>query len=77
MAELLIKYPTPEALRKAGQAHETALLDKFAPHAGTRWATEAFTALDEQTVVVSGTGAADIVLPQLAAQLVQLRNSPA
>ena len=44
---------------------------------GKRWAAEVFTALGEQTVVVSGTGAVGIVLPQLAAQLVQLRTSRA
>jgi transposase len=77
MAELLVKYPTPDALRKAGQARVTALLGRFAPRAGKRWAAEVFTALSEQTVVVSGTGAAGIVLPQLAAQLVQLRTSRA
>jgi hypothetical protein len=43
---------------------------------GKRWAAEVFTALGEQTVVVSGTGAVGIVLPQLAAQLVQLRTFP-
>lgn len=67
MAELLAKYPTPDALRKAGQARVTALLVRFAPRAGKRWAA----------VVVSGTGAAGIVLPQLAAQLLQLRTSRA
>ena len=77
MAELLVKYPTPDALRRAGQARVAALLRKHAPRAGKRWAAEVFTALGEQTVVVSGTGAAGIVLPQLAAQLVQLRASRA
>ena len=37
--------------------------------------TEIYTALDEQTVVVSGTGAASIVLPQLDGMLKQLRAS--
>ena len=45
------------------------------PRAGTRWTTQIFTALDEQTVVVSGTGAASIVLPQLDGMLKQLRAS--
>lgn len=75
MAELLIKYPSPDKLRKAGQNRVTALLLKYAPRAGKRWATEIFTALDEQTVVVAGTGAASIVLPQLAAMLKQLRTA--
>lgn len=53
----------------------TALLRKHAPRAGKRWATEIFTALDEQTVVVAGTSAAGIVLPQLPAMLKQLRTA--
>lgn len=77
MAELLQKYPTPAALRKAGQRRVAALMTKLAPRAGKRWAAEVFTALNEQTVTVSGTGAAGIVLPQMAAQLAQLRTSRA
>lgn len=52
-----------------------ALLTKHAPRAGKRWATEIFTALGEQTVVVSGPSAAGIVLAQLAAMLKQLRTA--
>ncbi|QCB97360.1 IS110 family transposase [Arthrobacter sp. PAMC25564] len=77
MAELLIKYPTPAALRKAGQTRVGEYLRKWAPRAGTGWAAEIFTALSEQTVVVAGTGAAGIVLPRLAAQLAQLRAARA
>lgn len=77
MAELLRKYPGPEALRRAGQARVAAFMVKYAPRAGKSWAAEIFAALDQQSVVVSGTGAAGIVLPQLAAQLAQLRASRA
>jgi transposase len=73
MAELLAKYPTPEKLRKAGQNRVAALLSRHAPRAGKRWAEEVSAALGEQTVVVAGTNAAGIVLPQLAAMLKQLR----
>ena len=52
MAELLSGYPTPDALRRAGQTRVAALLRKLAPRAGKRWAAEVFAALDEQTVVV-------------------------
>ena len=48
---------------------------KYAPRAGKRWTAEVFAALDEQTVVVSGTNAAGIVLPQLARSLVQTRTA--
>ena len=75
MVELLIKYPTPDKLRKAGQTLVTTLLSKYAPRAGNRWITDLFAALDEQTVAVSGTGAASIVLPQLAGMLKQLRTA--
>lgn len=75
MAELLIKYPSPEKLRKAGLNRVTTLMSRHAPRAGKRWTAEVFTALDEQRVVVAGTGAAGIVLPQLAAMLKQLRTS--
>ena len=77
MAELLQKYPTPEALQHAGQTRVAKFMIRTAPRAGNRWAAEIFTALSEQTVVVAGTGAAGIVLPQLAAQLAQLRTSRA
>src|SRR6185312_2743018 len=73
MPELLAKYPTPAALRRAGKARVEALLRKHAPRAGKRWAA----ALDEQTVVVSGTNAAGIVLPQLARSLAQTRTARA
>ena len=77
MAELLRKYPTPAALRRAGQTRIATYLRRWAPRAGKRWAADVITALSEQTVVVAGTDAAGIVLPQLAAQLTQLRASRA
>lgn len=77
MPALLIKYPTPAALRRAGKSRVEALLRKHAPRAGKRWALEVFAALDEQTVVVSGTDAAGIVLPQLARALAQTRTARA
>lgn len=77
MVELLIKYPTPATLRRAGRARIQALLRKHAPRAGTRWAADVFDALDQQTVVVQGTDAAGIVLPQLARALSQTRTARA
>ena len=75
MVELLVKYPTPETLRKAGQKRVAALLSRHAPRAGKTWTQDVFAALGEQTVVVAGTNAAGTVLPQLAAMLKQLRSS--
>jgi transposase len=77
MAELLVKYPTPDALQRAGQTRVAKFMTRTAPRAGSRWAADIFTALSEQTVVVAGTGAAGMVLPRLGAQLAQLRASRA
>ena len=65
--------PTPAALRRAGKTRVETLMRKHAPRVGERWTAEIFTALDEQTVVVSGTSAAGIVLPQLSLALAQTR----
>lgn len=65
VADLLTRYPTPAALKTAGHA----------PRAADRLTEAIFTALDEQTVVVTGTTtAAGIVLPKLAEQLLALRH---
>ena len=77
MTTLLVKYPTPKALRRAGKRRVETLLARHAPRAWKRWATAVFTALDEQTVVVAGTDAAGLVLPQLATSLTQTRTSRA
>ena len=45
-----------------------------APRKGRIWATEIAAALREQTVVVTGTNAAALVLPRLTAQLAGLRR---
>ncbi len=66
MAELLIKYPTPAALRKAGETGIGALLRKHAPRAWKDWVTAIIAALEEQSVTVSGTEGAGIVLPEMA-----------
>ena len=73
MVALLQKYPTPAALARAGQPRVGAFLAKSAPRAGKSWAQDVFTALGRQSVVVAGTDTAGLVLPQLAAQLAQLR----
>ncbi|GAA5227790.1 IS110 family transposase [Paeniglutamicibacter antarcticus] len=77
MAELLAKYPSPAALRRAGEARIGALLRKHAPRAWKGWAHEITAALAAQTVVVSGTEAAGIVLPELARMLAQSRSARA
>lgn len=73
MVELLVRYPTPALLRKAGEARIGALLKKYAPRAWKRWAQDIMAALGAQSVVVSGTEAAGIVLPSLARMLAETR----
>lgn len=75
MPALLEKYPSPDALKKAGQNRVAAFMRKYAPRGGNPWAAEVFEALSEQTVTVAGTDAAGVVLRQLAIQLAQLRTS--
>lgn len=75
MPAVLTKYPTPIALKKAGQARVAGFMKKYAPRAGAGWAAEVFEALGQQSVTVAGTDAAGLVLRQLATQLAQLRSA--
>ncbi|QIM17234.1 IS110 family transposase [Leucobacter insecticola] len=72
--DVLQRYPSPGELRRAGQKRVAARLLKRAPRKGGAWAQEIFDALDQQTVTVTGTNAASIVLPRLAKQLSELRQ---
>lgn len=72
--DLLAHYPSPAAMRTAGEKRLGNRLLKNAPRKGRVWAAEILTALGEQTVVVTGTGAAALVLPRLAEQLAALRR---
>lgn len=74
MRALLRKHPSPEAMRAAGTKRLGDLLLKNAPRKGRIWAAEITTALEQQTVTVTGTNAASLVLPRLAAQLDTLRT---
>jgi transposase len=73
--DLLRTWPTPAALRHAGRRRIGNRLAKLAPRMGERLADEIIQALGQQTVVVVGTNAATIVLPQLAAMLAGLHES--
>jgi transposase len=72
--DLLQHYPSPAALKAAGEKRIANRLVKLAPRMGRRFAAEIMTALSEQTVVVVGTNAATLVLPRLAEQLAGLRR---
>ncbi|MFG2638923.1 class I SAM-dependent methyltransferase, partial [Streptomyces sp. NPDC048362] len=66
---LLERYGSPAALRKAGRRRLVELIRPKAPRMAHRLIDEVFDALDEQTVIVPGTGTLDIVIPSLAASL--------
>ena len=72
--DLLQHYPSPAAMRSAGEKRLGNRLLKNAPRKGRVWAAEITAALGEQTVVVTGTDAAALVLPRLAEQLQALRR---
>ena len=75
--DLLETWPTPAALTSAGKSRVRTRLLKKAPRLGGRLTEEIFAALAAQTVVVTGTNAAGVVLPRLAAQLAALRQQRA
>jgi transposase len=63
---LLSRYGGPAGLRKAGRRKLAATAVAQAPRAGAGLVEAIMAALDEQTVVVPGTAAAEVVLPGLA-----------
>ncbi len=69
MTWLLERYGSPAALRKAGRRRLVEVIWPQAPRMAARLIDELFNALDEQTVVVPGTGTLDIVIPSLARSL--------
>src|SRR5699024_11016993 len=75
MPALLEKYPSPNALNKAGQKRVATFMRKYAPRGGNAWAADIFEALDQQPVTVAGTDAAGLVRRHLATQLVQPRTA--
>ncbi|MFF3159886.1 transposase, partial [Streptomyces sp. NPDC057910] len=66
---LLERYGTPAQIRKAGRRALTERLRPHAPRMHERLVNDIFAALDEQTVTVTGTGAAATIVPRLAANL--------
>jgi transposase len=74
VVDLLRRYPSPSALRAAGETRIANRLVKLAPRLGRRLASEIMAALGEQTVVVPGTSAAATVLAKLCEQLATLRR---
>jgi transposase len=67
--EILFRYGGPTGIRAAGRRKLTTIATAHAPRMGGKLVTAILTALDEQSVVVPGTAAADTVLPRLADSL--------
>ncbi|ACU72069.1 transposase IS116/IS110/IS902 family protein [Catenulispora acidiphila DSM 44928] len=70
--ELLSRYGSPQQLHQAGGDQIAAVLKPKAPRMAARLAAEITTALAEQTVVVPGTTAAEVIVPSLARQLAEI-----
>jgi transposase len=66
---LLERYGSPAALRKAGRRKLVEVIRPKAPRMAQRLVDDIFDALDEQTVVVPGTGTLDVIVPSLAKSL--------
>ncbi len=71
---LLQKYPSPAALSATSEKRLAVFLARLAPRLARTLAAEIHRALGEQTVVVPGTQAVELVLPRLAEQLATLRR---
>jgi transposase len=67
--ELLTRCGGPTGLRNAGRRKLTSIAIKHAPRMGTKLVDAIHAALDEQTVTVPGTAAAETILPRLADSL--------
>ena len=66
---LLERYGSPAALRKAGRRRLVEVIHPKAPRMAERLIGDVFAALDEQTVVVPGTGTLEVIVPSLAKSL--------
>lgn len=67
--ELLKKYPAPADLEAAKRTKVRNLLKKKSPRLAAKLTNEIFLALEEQTVVVTGTSSATQIISSLASQL--------
>jgi transposase len=71
---LLIRYPTPTALHKAGRTRIRTLLTRHSPRIGERLTDEVMAALDAQTVTVPAEATLGRVIGELAADLDGVRD---
>ena len=70
--ELLGRYGSPQQLHQAGTDQIAAVLKPKAPRMAARLAAAITEALAEQSVVVPGTNAAEVIVPSLARQLSEI-----
>ncbi|WP_344323101.1 IS110 family transposase [Streptomyces macrosporus] len=68
------RYGSPAALRKAGRRKLVDLIRPKAPRMAARLVDDIFDALDEQTVIVPGTGTLGVVIPSLARTLAAVHD---
>ncbi|GAA3914915.1 hypothetical protein GCM10023084_78030 [Streptomyces lacrimifluminis] len=66
---LLERHGSPAALHKAGRRKLVEVIRPRAPRMAQKLIDDVFDALDEQTVIVPGTGTLDVVIPSLARSL--------
>jgi transposase len=66
---VLSKWSTPEAIRTAGRPRVKSLLMKHHPRIGARISEDIFAALDQQSIVLSGTRALGQAVAEHAAQI--------
>ncbi|SDD57245.1 Transposase [Actinokineospora iranica] len=64
--KILSRCGGPTGIRKAGRRKLVSIATEYAPRMGEKLIDAILAALDEQTVTVPGTTAADTVLPRLA-----------
>ena len=69
---LLARFGGPHGMRQAGRRRLVNTAAKASPRAGGALAERVWNALDEQTVIVPGTAAAEKVLPRLARSLAEV-----
>lgn len=63
------RFGGPQALAKAGRARLQRVITKANPRTAAEFTDQIWTALNEQTVTVAGTAAAEQILPKLATSL--------
>lgn len=67
--EILSRFGGPAGVRKTSRRKRSSIATQYAPRMGAKLVENILAALDEQTVAVPGTAAADTVLPRLAESL--------